>query len=144
MADSQAEIRALVEERAQAMRDKESERALATLAEHVVAFELAPPLALSPDQVRDRAALDGWFALWTGPLEVEIRDLEIAASGDVAYCSSFNRLAGTRSDGRRVDFWMRSTLGLRRIGGEWKIAHAHTSVPIHMDGSYRAATDLAP
>jgi ketosteroid isomerase-like protein len=144
MADSQAEIRALVEERAQAMRDKDSERALATLADDVIAFELAPPLALGPEQVRDRATLDGWFALWSGPLEVEIRDVEIAASGDVAWCFSLNRLAGTRGDGRRVDFWMRSTLGLRRIDGQWKIAHAHTSVPFNMDGSYRAATDLSP
>ena len=144
MADSQVEIRALVEERAQAMRDKDSERALATLADEVIAFELAPPLALGPDQLCDRAALDGWFALWSGPLDVEIRDLEIEASGDVAYCFSLNRLAGTRGDGRRVEFWMRSTLGLRRIDGGWKIAHAHTSVPFYMDGSYRAAMDLAP
>jgi ketosteroid isomerase-like protein len=144
MADSLAEIRALVEERAQAMRDKDSERALATLADNVIAFELAPPLALGPGQLHDRAALDGWFASWSGPLEVEIRDLEIAVSEDVAYRFSLNRLAGTRGDGRRVEFWMRSTLGLRRIDGAWKIAHGHTSVPFYMDGSYRAATDLAP
>jgi ketosteroid isomerase-like protein len=39
---------------------------------------------------------------------------------------------------------MRSTLCFRREGGAWKIAHAHTSVPFHMDGSFRAAVDLEP
>jgi ketosteroid isomerase-like protein len=39
---------------------------------------------------------------------------------------------------------MRATLCFRREGDEWKIAHAHTSVPFHMDGSFRAAVDLTP
>ena len=144
MADAEAEIRALVEERAEAVRTKDVVRAMATLADDVTAFELAPPLALGPAQVRDEAALEAWFAGWEGPLEVEIRDLAVAASGDVGFCHSLNRLGGIRIDGRKVSFWMRSTLGLRRIGGAWKIAHAHTSVPFQMDGSFRAALDLTP
>jgi PhnB protein len=40
--------------------------------------------------------------------------------------------------------WFRLTLGLRKLGGEWKIAHHHESVPFYMDGSYRAAVDLVP
>ena len=117
---------------------------MATLADDATAFELAPPLMLGPAQVRDRAALDAWFSGWEGPLEVEIRDVEVAASGEVGWCRSLNPLAGTRPDGRNVSFWMRSTLGLGRIDGTWKIAHGHTSVPYHMDGSFRAATDLTP
>ena len=144
MGGAEAEIRALVEERAEAVRTKDVARAMATLADDVVAFELAPPLALGPEQVRDAAALEAWFAGWQGPLEVEIRGLEVAASGEVGYCRSLNRLGGTRADGRKVSFWMRSTLGLRRVDGQWKIAHAHSSVPFRMDGSFRAALDLEP
>lgn len=144
MAEAEAEIRALVEERAEAVRSKDAGRAIATLADDVVAFELPPPLALGPEQLRDQAALEAWFAGWEGPLEVEIRDLDVAVFGGVGYCHSLNRLGGTRSDGRRVSFWMRSTLGLRRIGEQWKIAHAHSSVPFYMDGSFRAALDLRP
>ncbi|MGH3157151.1 MAG: nuclear transport factor 2 family protein, partial [Streptosporangiaceae bacterium] len=40
--------------------------------------------------------------------------------------------------------WYRSTLGLRRLDGEWRIVHEHTSTPFYMDGSLRAATDLRP
>ena len=35
-------------------------------------------------------------------------------------------------------------MGFRKVDGTWKIAHAHTSVPFYMDGSFKAATDLNP
>jgi ketosteroid isomerase-like protein len=41
-------------------------------------------------------------------------------------------------------FWLRSTYGLRRIDGRWLMVHRHESVPFHMDGSFRAATELQP
>jgi ketosteroid isomerase-like protein len=40
--------------------------------------------------------------------------------------------------------WTRQTICLAKMGGEWKITHAHTSVPMNMDGDYRAAIDLKP
>ena len=39
--------------------------------------------------------------------------------------------------------WLRSTFGLRRIEGRWLITHRHESTPFHMDGSFRAATELS-
>ena len=30
------------------------------------------------------------------------------------------------------------------LASPWRIAHAHTSVPFHMDGSFRAAVELQP
>ena len=43
-----------------------------------------------------------------------------------------------------IEVWYRSTFGLRRIEGSWRIAHRHDSTPFYMDGSFRAATDLKP
>ena len=137
-------IRALIDERIAAMRHKDAARAIATLAPDIAAFELAPPLGIGPEQARDRAALEAWFAIWDGPVTVEVRELTIAVGGEVAWCHSLNRLGGTRVDGAVVDMWMRSTLGLRRLAEGWRIAHGHTSVPFHMDGSFRAATSLKP
>jgi len=54
-----------------------------------------------------------------------------------AWCRHWN-------SSRQFSFWFRSTLGLRRLDGEWRIVHEHTSTPFHMDGSGRAATDLQP
>jgi ketosteroid isomerase-like protein len=140
----EAGICALIEERAAAIRGKDAARALATLADDVVAFELAPPLALGPEAARDEAGLAAWLAGWEGPVEVEICDLHVEASGDVGWSRSLNRLRGVLKGGREVDMWMRSTLAFRRVGGAWRIAHGHSSVPFRMDGSYRAATDLRP
>jgi ketosteroid isomerase-like protein len=144
MNGDEAAIRSLIEERATAMRQKDAARSVATLASDVVAFELAPPLALGPEQALDAAALAAWMAGWEGPIGIELRDLHIEASGEVGWSRSLNRLHGTLRGGRRVDLWIRSTLAFRKVGGSWKIAHGHSSVPFHMDGSYRAATDLAP
>lgn len=142
MSDEEA-IRAVIAERVEAMRAKDSARAVAVLAPDVVGFELGPPLRLGPEQ-RDPAGLEAWFAGWEGPIEIELRDLTIAVSGDVGYSHSLNRLSGTRTGGAKVGFWMRSTLGFRKVAGAWKIAHGHSSVPFAMDGSYRALLDLEP
>jgi ketosteroid isomerase-like protein len=144
MNEDEAGIRALIEERAAAMRDKDAARALATLAPDIVAFELAPPLALGCGPARDEAGLAAWLAGWDGPVGIEIRDLHVEARGGIGWSRSLNRLHGTLKGGREVDLWMRSTLAFRREQGAWKIAHAHSSVPFLMDGSYRAATDLSP
>jgi ketosteroid isomerase-like protein len=144
MDEDEAAIRALIEERAAAIRDKDAARAVATLAADVVAFELAPPLALGPGQARDEAGLAAWLAGWDGPVGIESRDLHVEAAGGVGWSRSLNRLHGRLGGGREVDLWMRSTLAFRKVDGVWKIVHGHSSVPFQMDGSFRAATDLKP
>jgi PhnB protein len=92
----------------------------------------------------DVKGLNAWFETWEGPLGLEMRELRIAAGGDVAFCSSLNHMSGTKTDGAKPDLWFRQTLCFRKVGGAWKIAHTHESVPFYMDGSFRAAVDLAP
>jgi ketosteroid isomerase-like protein len=142
--EDEAGIRALIDERSAAIRDKDSARATATLARDVVAFELAPPLALGPQAARDEAGLAAWLSGWEGRIGIEIRDLHVEVGEDVGWSRSLNRLHGTLKGGRKVDMWIRSTLCFRRENGAWKIAHGHSSVPFLMDGSFRAATDLQP
>jgi ketosteroid isomerase-like protein len=140
--EDEAAIRALIEERVAALRDQDGARAVAALAPDLVAFELAPPLVA--EHATDAAAAQAWLDGFEGPVETDLRDLEVHVSGDVAYSHSLNRLTATRKDGRKVDFWMRSTLGFARRAGEWNIVHGHTSVPFRMDGSFTAALDLEP
>jgi PhnB protein len=134
-------IRAVIEGAWRALGAKDAASALAHYAPGALHYSLAPPLRSAPPDAR---ALAGWFATWRGGIGHEIRDLEIAASGDVAYCTSLNRMTGTKTDGEPVDLWFRATVGLRRIDDRWLIAHEHESVPFYMDGSYRAAVDLKP
>jgi ketosteroid isomerase-like protein len=138
----EAAIRALIDERIAALRDKDGARAVAVLADDLVAFELAPPLVAQ--RATDARAAQAWLDGFEGPVETEVRDLVIHVGGDVAFAHSLNRLRATRKGGGRVDFWMRSTLAFRRADGAWKIVHGHTSVPFLMDGSFKAAMDLQP
>lgn len=143
MDDEQA-IRGVIEARIAAMTAGDGPGAVALLAPDLVAFELTGPLCLPTAQATDEAAMQAWLDSWDGPVETEISGLHIHVAGDVAFCHSLNRLRATRRGGGPVDFWMRSTLGLRKRHGEWTIVHGHTSVPFLMDGSFRAALELTP
>ena len=142
--DDEAAIRALIEARVAALRDKDAASAVATLATDVVAFEAAGPLQVPASAAIDVAGAQAWLDSFDGTVETEIRELVVHVSGDVGFAHSLNRLRARRSDGSAMDFWMRSTLGFLKRDGEWKIAHGHTSVPFHADGSFRAALDLEP
>jgi ketosteroid isomerase-like protein len=138
---AEARIRGLIDDWARAIRAKDVGGVMAHYTTDSVTFDLAPPLISTG---ADAKGLQAWFSTWQGPLGYEIRDLNITAGHDVAFCHGLNRLSGTKTDGERADVWFRQTLCWRKIGGEWRIAHQHESVPFYMDGSYRAAVDLKP
>lgn len=135
------EIRAVIDNWAEAMRRKDADRVLAHGAEDCLVYSLAPPLKASDG---DPEGLERWFATWKGPLGYRLEDLEIAADGDVAFATAFAHLSGEKRDGGKAALWYRITLGLRRVGETWKIVHQHESVPFYMDGSFKAAVDLDP
>jgi ketosteroid isomerase-like protein len=138
----EAAIRAVVDERAAALRERDGRRAVAVLAPDLVAFELAPPLVA--EHPTDAAAAQAWLDGFEGAVETEVRDFKVHVAGDVAFACSLIRLSAVRKGGGSVDFWMRSTVGFRKREGAWKIVHGHTSVPFRMDGSFAAALDLEP
>jgi len=143
MNQAETEIRALIEERIAAIRDKDAQRAVATLSDDIVAFELAPPLAVQADKVRDAESFAKWLEGFS-TIDVEVRDLTIEVDGKVGFARALHHLIATRTDGRTVSMWMRSTLGLRREEDGWRIAHAHTSVPFTVGNGFRAAVNLQP
>ncbi|MGH6913209.1 MAG: YybH family protein [Geminicoccales bacterium] len=140
-ANDEARSQALIDDWAKALRAKDVRGALAHFAADIVTFDLAPPLTSTG---ADAQGLQAWFDTWQGPLGYEIRDLRVTGGEDAAFCHCLSRLSGTKVDREQNEVWFRQTLGLRKIGGAWKIAHQHESVPFYMDGSYRAAVDLEP
>lgn len=139
--NAEAEIRAAIEDWAAAFRRKDADAVMAHGAPGHVAFTLAPPLVQADD---GPDGLVGWFDTWEGPLEFEMRDLVVVAGDEVAFTHSLNRMGGNKKGQGPVSLWFRSTMGFRKLGGSWKIAHEHESVPFYMDGSLRAAVDLKP
>jgi ketosteroid isomerase-like protein len=140
-----AQIRALLEDRAAALRAKDASAVLSHYAPDTVKFDLAPPLRTAGPAALDRRGLEGWFATWWGPLGYELRDFKVVTEGDLAFCHGVVRISGTKvEDDRKVSVWVRETVCLGKAGGLWKIRHEHSSVPFYMDGSLRAAVDLKP
>ena len=139
-ATAEAQIRALIDDWANALRAKDASAVMAHYAADRVIFDLAPPLI----SAADAEGLRAWFATWSAPLGYEIRDLNITVGNDVAFGHGLARMSGTKIDGGEADLWLRQTFCFRKVGDEWKIAHQHESVPFYMDGSFRAAVDLRP
>ncbi len=137
-------IHALLDRYADAHRDKDSAAIVSCYAEDTVAFELAPPLAIAPENTRNPAYWDEWFSTWTSPIELEMHEPKLDISGDLAVSYALVRMTGERTEGVSTDMWFRSTLVLGRLYGEWKIVHTHNSVPLAMDGTGRALVDLTP
>ncbi|WP_410611781.1 YybH family protein [Amycolatopsis sp. lyj-109] len=142
---SEQQIRDLMTARAVAMAARDAETLGSHYAPDVVAFTLAPPLVHRGAEVIDVAGRRAWFETFEGPIEYEIRDLEVTIGGELAYCHALNRMA-TRPKGAPAGFelWFRSTVCFRREDGQWRITHVHDSTPFHMDGTLRAAVDLKP
>jgi len=140
----EAAIRALLDRRAEANRSKDADAAVRPYAEDAVNFDLAPPLARRGKEVKDPERPREWFATWKGPIDVELKDVQVSVEGDLAFAHGFLHMRGDRTDGSHTDVWARSTVCLKKDGAEWEIVHEHTSVPMRMDGSDKAATTLEP
>jgi ketosteroid isomerase-like protein len=138
-----AQIRALIDHWAKALRAKDVDRIMSCYAADIVCFDIAPPLqSVGAEALRKN--LKDWFATFNGPIGYEIADLAITAGDRAGFGRSLNRLSGMRTDGEKTDVWLRMTLCCRKTQGKWVIVHEHASVPFYMDGSDRAAVDLAP
>lgn len=140
----EAAIRRLVDDRTTAMRTGDAAAICATYAPGAVVFNLAPPLVQPPDASQDVAQMQAWFDEKGGRVWAEVHDLKVTVDGDLALCTGLNRMGAPPGSLQPFTLWYRATLGLRRLDGRWRIVHEHTSTPFHMDGTFRAATDLEP
>jgi ketosteroid isomerase-like protein len=137
----ETETEAVLEAVRQGLHDKDAATIAAQYAPTAVIFDLAPPLA----HPVDLTGLDAWLQTWEGPVEQELHSPTIAVSETLAFCHGLAKVrAVTISGGERAEWWQRMTVCLCKVEGAWKIVHEHTSVPFHMDGSFRAAIDLQP
>jgi ketosteroid isomerase-like protein len=142
MASTEAEVRALIDRRSEAMRSKDLERLMPVYAPEIVYFDLVPGLRYTgQDELGGRFA--HWFEGFSSSIRQDVSELHIDASGDLAVAHMLIRAGGTLVSGTEVGFWVRATSSCRRSVGEWQITHEHISVPVDL-GSGKAATDLVP
>jgi uncharacterized protein (TIGR02246 family) len=140
------EIHAVLDELAAAHAAHDADGLFALYTDDVVLYSLAPPLQQGPDT--PYGTVDGtraWFATFDGPVQLTFRDPVVSQDGDLAWARTFTHMLVTPAgQAESISVWYRSTFGLRRVDGSWRIAHRHDSTPFYMDGSFRAATDLEP
>lgn len=137
-------IIALLRQREEAIAARDVESALALLDEDVVSFDLPPPLATVGPEARDPASLRAWMDSWIGPISARLERPTVIVDGDLAVVFGFLHMQGERVGSGAIDVWARDTVVLRRRADGWRIVHEHSSFPMEMDGSGRAATDLRP
>jgi uncharacterized protein (TIGR02246 family) len=142
MASTESEVKALLDNQAEAIRNKDLDRLMSLYAPDVIYFDVVPPL-----QYAGSAALRGrfqqWFDGYTGALRVDMRDLKIVASGDIAIAYWFSRVTGTLKNGREVGSWVRVTSCFRPSSDGWLITHEHVSLPVDLK-SGSPSMDLVP
>ena len=137
---NRAEIEALLQKLARAHADHDADAIVEVYAPDAVIFDLAPPLGR---RGMNRDNVVAWLAGWDGPIQIDAVDVRLTVDGDLAFVSALNRMRG-RQGGEDQDLWYRTTMGMQKRSGQWKIVCDHSSVPFYMDGSYRAAVDLQP
>ncbi|HEX2271717.1 MAG TPA: SgcJ/EcaC family oxidoreductase [Pyrinomonadaceae bacterium] len=140
---NEAEIRAIIEDWGEGLKNRDAERCISHYADDVLQFNLAPPLEYRGKNVVAKQLTD-WLNTFSGPIDFETTDLKIAAGSDTAFAHCFNHIKGTGTNGQQSDIWVRVTIGFQRRDGKWLVTHEHISVPFYMDGSFRAAVDLKP
>lgn len=141
-ATDEAQLRALIEERVEAVRAKDINGLMSHHAPDVLMFDALNPLQyLGSDKVKERA--EEWFSWYQGPIGYEIRDLSITTGETAAFCHYLYRVSGTMTNGKEVDMWVRSTICFHKLDGEWMVTHEHSSVPFDAE-SGKASVDLKP
>jgi uncharacterized protein (TIGR02246 family) len=130
-AGPESEIRALIDDWSRAMSNKDIDSILAHYAEDVIAFDVPPPL-----QVKGREAvrtkIEDWLKVFEGPISVEFKDQNIAASDDLAVLHQLARISD-KNKGPESGSWVRVTVCYQKTDGRWLVTHEHASVPLPMN-----------
>ena len=142
MTSSKTEVRALFDSKFAAIRAKDIDQLMSFYSSDIVYFDVVPPLQfVGPAALRDRFLT--WFDGFAGSIDMEARQFNVLATGDVAVAHWLSRASGTLKNGREVGSWVRATSCCQRADHGWLITHEHISLPVNVE-SGSAATDLVP
>jgi ketosteroid isomerase-like protein len=139
---AEAQIRDLIEERVRAVDEKDVDKLMTHHAPDVLSFDVIGPLQYTGSgTVRQRA--EQWLSAYQSRIGYEVRNLDITAGNDLAFCHYLYHVSGTLLEGGKVDMWVRATVCLHKLGGKWTIVHEHQSVPFDVQTG-KASLDLKP
>jgi uncharacterized protein (TIGR02246 family) len=123
-------IKALLEAWAEAVRRHDIRAILAHHDPDMVMFDLPAPLQCKGIEAYEKT-WDLLFRYHKPGTAFDFEELNVTAGQDVAFVSAIMR-CGPDSSSNPADkdgFLFRLTVGLRKVDGDWRIAHEHHSVP---------------
>jgi uncharacterized protein (TIGR02246 family) len=129
MRDDEARIRTLIERWAEAVHRGDLDAVVADHAGDIVMYDVPPP----QEGVR---GIDAYREVWPPFFDwqaqgasFEIVDLEVTAGDEVAFAHALLRCGTPEDFAKDPGSRLRLTLGLRKEGGRWVVAHEHHSFP---------------
>jgi ketosteroid isomerase-like protein len=138
---SETLIRRRIEDWVKAIRAKDIDGVTSLYASNLISFDLAPPLRYFGADGKRRAWQQA-FAVFSGPITYEVRDLNVTTNGELALVHSLNHIEVTLPSGP-IDMWLRWTACFRQIDGVWLVVHDHVSVPADPEHG-KAVMNLKP
>ena len=138
-------IRGLLNSQAAAICNRDIAAATANYSFDVLIFDVVGPLQHPKGNSSVTNRLREWMGTFSGeaPVLFEITDPTIEASEDRGFSHSVNHVRASLAGGGILDMYWRETLGWQKIDGQWKIVHAHSSVPFN-PSTGMASTGLKP
>jgi uncharacterized protein (TIGR02246 family) len=124
----EAEVRALVERWAKAVRAKDMEEILARHSAKILMFDVPPPFKSKGIEEYGKT-WDLFYSAQPEPIAFDIQSMDVVAGSDVAFIAALMQCAEKGKNGERIKLDFRLTIGLRKIDGEWTILHEHHSIP---------------
>ena len=130
---NEEQIREMIQEWLKAVHACDVDAAMAHYAEEVVAYDLFGETKVTGKSAY-RKNYERWFQCCAEATKsYEIKELEVSAGEDLAFCRALNCMTGPNPEGKVEDTWVRVTVCYRKLGGAWKIVHEHVSAPLEME-----------
>jgi len=141
MTNDETQIRELIERWALAVRHGDLAGVLADHADDIVMYDVPPPYEGVSGIDAYRRTWPEFFDWQAAGATFELTSLDITAGDTVAYANALLRCGTPEDLGRRPDFRLRLTLGLRKEQGRWVVAHEHHSFPDDSGTDNREASE---
>lgn len=128
MTDTNAEVRARLEALTEAIRKLDLETILSFYTPDIRSFDCHTLMQMK-GLAAYRAHWENCIPHMQGPMTFDIRELDIEARDDMAFCHYLVNCGCTGSDGAYHGGQLRATVCFRKIDGEWVVVHDHVSAP---------------
>jgi uncharacterized protein (TIGR02246 family) len=124
----EAEIRSLIQRWARAVRAEDRAAIRADHDPDILMFDVPPPLVSRGIDVY-MATWETFFPRAEKPVAFDLHDVTVTCGTDVAFATAIGNCVDVDPSGKREPLEFRLTMGLRKIGGRWRVMHEHHSLP---------------